>query len=180
MRILFTGIYAPGAQALASLVRRGFEIVGVMTKPDEGPGQQPLLTLAKQMHFPLLVPQDLRSESLRRSIQELKPHVIAVAGYHLKFPRWMLALPPLGVINVHLSLLPRHRGPCPWKWAILRGEATTGVTVHMMTARFDQGDILAQKEWPIDSEDTGESLFLQLSRLGAEALTEVLAQVQTG
>ena len=180
MRILFTGVYALGAQALASLVRRNFEIVGVMTKPDEGPGQQPLLALAEQMRLPLLTPENLRSESLRQSIEKLNPQAIAVAGYHLKIPRWMLALPPLGVLNVHLSLLPRYRGPSPWKWAILRGEATTGVTVHMMTSRFDQGDILAQKEWPIDSEDTGESLFHQLSRLGAEALAEVLGQVQSG
>jgi methionyl-tRNA formyltransferase len=180
MRILFIGIYAIGAQALASLIRRGFEISGVLTKPDRSVGQRPLLMLAEQLGVPLLAPANLRDSSFRRSVERLDPEVIAVAGYHLRIPTWMLTLPPQGVLNVHLSLLPRHRGPSPWKWSILRGEGNTGVTVHLMTSQFDQGDILLQKECPIEPEETGESLFHRLSCLGAQTLTEVLGQVQSG
>ncbi|HVR82960.1 MAG TPA: methionyl-tRNA formyltransferase [Planctomycetota bacterium] len=180
MRVLFIGIYAIGAQALASLIRRGLDVAGVVTKPDESVGQRPLLALAEERRLPLLAPEKLRASSFRRSVRSLNPEVIAVAGFHRKIPAWMLTLPPRGVLNLHLSLLPRYRGPSPWKWAILRGETTTGVTIHQMTSQFDQGAILAQEEWPIDPEDTGESLFHRLCPLGAELLAQVLTQIQAG
>jgi methionyl-tRNA formyltransferase len=180
MRILFTGIYAVGAQALASLIRRGFEIAGVLTKPEDSVGQRPLMALAEEMHLPLLTPENLRESAFKRSVQSLNPELIAVAGYHRRIPEWMLALPPRGVVNLHLSLLPRYRGPTPWKWAIMRGESMTGVTVHRMTSHFDQGAILAQEEWPIEPEDTGEGLFYRLTHAGTEVLGRVLDQIQAG
>lgn len=180
MKVLLIGIYALGAQALAGLLRRGFEIVGVVSKPDQGPGQCALLDLVRQTQLPLLTPENPRDPSFLSSVESLSPDLIVVAGYHLRIPDRILSLPRLGVLNVHLSLLPRHRGPCPWKWAILRGETQTGVTVHVMTPRFDQGAILAQKECPISDEETGESLFLRLSTLGAELLPDVLDQIRAG
>jgi len=180
MKVLLIGIYALGAQALAGLLRRGFEIVGVVSKADQGPGQRALLDLVRQSQLPLLTPENPREPSFLNSVEKLIPDVIVVAGYHLRIPNRILNLPRLGILNVHLSLLPRYRGPSPWKWAILRGETKTGVTVHVMTPRFDQGAILAQKECPISDEETGESLFVRLSTLGAELLPEVLEQIRTG
>ena len=180
MKVLLIGIYALGAQALAALIRRRFEIVGVVSKPDQGPGQRALLDLVRQSQLTLLTPENPRDPAFLSSVEKMNPDVIVVAGYHLRIPKRILNLPRLGTLNVHLSLLPRYRGPVPWKWAILRGETQTGVTVHVMTPRFDQGEILAQKVCPISKEETGESLFMRLSTLGAELLPDVLEQIRTG
>jgi len=180
MKILLFGIYALGAQVLAGLLRGGFEVVGLVTKPDQGPGQRALLDLALRLQIPILTPEHPRESAFLRSVEHCTPDLIVVAGYHLRIPSRILDLPRFGVLNVHLSLLPRYRGPCPWKWAILRGESQTGVTVHVMTPHFDQGAILAQEACPISEEETGGSLFVRLSALGAELLPKVLEQVRAG
>src|SRR5947207_7547282 len=116
MKVLLIGIYALGAQALAGLLRRGFEIVGVVSKPDQGPGQRALLDLVRQSQLPLLTPENPREPSFLSRVEKLSPDVIVVAGYHVRIPNRILNLPRHGVLNVHLSLLPRYRGPSPWKW----------------------------------------------------------------
>lgn len=174
------GIYSLGALALDRLLRRGFNVIGVVTKPDQGPGQAPLLDQVRRSGLPLFQPESPRERSFLDRIEPLQPDLIAVAGYHLRIPLRLLRIPRFGVLNTHLSLLPRYRGPCPWKWAILKGESESGVTIHEMTEGFDQGAILAQRSCAIESEDTGESLFQRLSGLGADTLADVVEEVQAG
>jgi len=180
MKIVFVGIYGLGERALGRLLAQGSEVVGVVTKPDRGPGQQALLSLVDRSGVRLWTPETPRDRAFLADMEALKPDLIAVAGYHLRIPRRLLRLPTRGILNTHLSLLPRYRGPCPWKWAILRGEKETGVSVHAMTEGFDDGDLYARKSCPIDPDDTGESLFQRLCDLGAETLAEVVRQVQDG
>ncbi len=180
MKIYLAGIYGLGARALEELLLRGFQVVGLLSKPDQGEGQRKLLDLAAREQLPVFQPESPSERGLLERIRALKPDVLVVAGYHRRIPAALLKLAPLGTINTHLSLLPRYRGPCPWKWAILHGEQTTGVTIHSMTAAFDQGAVLAQRSCPITEEDTGESLFHRLSDLGAVTLAETLRAVEAG
>lgn len=180
MNILFIGIYGLGAQALDQLLRRGCRVVGVVTKPDRGPGQAALFSLIERDRIPAFMPESPRESSFLDRVEALKPDLVAVAGYHLRIPLRLLRLPPRGILNTHLSLLPRYRGPSPWKWAILRGERETGVTIHRMTERFDEGPLLDQRRCAIEEDDTGESLFQRLSRLGAEALADVVQRLENG
>jgi len=180
MRVLLFGIYALGARALARLAERRIDVVGVVTKPDRGTGQTDLLSQVDRMGLPLFQPQTLEDPALEGDLQALRPDLLAVAGYHLRLPTPLLQIPPLGAINTHLSLLPRGRGPCPWKWAIIRGERTTGVTIHVMTPRFDRGGILAQREVALGDDETGESLFQRLASEGAGLLGETLEGLRAG
>src|SRR5260370_33524890 len=99
MKILLFGIYALGAQALAGLLRRGFEIVAVVTKPDQGQGQRALLDLVRQLQLPLLTPENPREPSFLSSVEKWSPDLIVVAGYHLRIPKRILNLPRFGVLN---------------------------------------------------------------------------------
>lgn len=180
MRVLLFGIYALGARALARLREQDHRVVGVVTKPDQGRGQKDLLELVDQMGLPLFQPESLRDPEFAGTLASLQPDLLAVAGYHLRIPRFLLGLPRLGAINTHLSLLPQYRGPCPWKWAIIRGERKTGVTVHVLTPHFDQGEILAQREIPLGDEETGETLFHRLAVEGAGALAETIRMIEAG
>jgi len=180
MRIFLVGIYGLGARALTEVRERGFRVTGLLTKPDCGEGQRDLLTVAARESLPVLQPESPGDPGILEKIRSLKPDLMAVAGYHRRIPENLLKLAPLGTINTHLSLLPQYRGPCPWKWAILNGERTTGVTIHGMTAKFDCGPILAQRSCPIGDDDTGESLFRTLSDLGATTLADSLRALEVG
>jgi methionyl-tRNA formyltransferase len=180
LRIFFVGIYGLGARALEALLQREFRVVGLLTKPDPGEGQRELLDLAAREDLPVFMPASPDERGLAGKIRALKPDLLTVAGYHRRIPQVLLQLAPLGTINTHLSLLPRYRGPCPWKWALLHGERTTGVTIHGMTSVLDRGPILAQRSCPIREEDTAESLFQRLSELGAVALADTLAALEIG
>lgn len=180
MRIFLVGIYGLGARALEELLQRGVRVAGLLTKPDPGEGQRALRELAARGQLPLFEPESPSEHGLAAQIRRLKPDLIAVAGYHRRIPEALLKLAPLGTLNTHLSLLPQYRGPCPWKWAILHGEQTSGVTIHAMTAGFDEGPILAQRSCPIAEDDTGESLFRKLSDLGAITLAETLRALEAG
>lgn len=180
MKVLFFGIYALGARALSVLVRRGIHVVGVVTKPDPGPAQEELRILTRKAGLPVVLPESPRDPGLAEWVGDLGPDLIAVAGYHKRLPGNLLALPARGCINTHLSLLPAYRGPCPWKWVLIRGERTTGVTVHVMGPRFDRGPILTQREYRIGEEETGGTLFEHLSQLGAELLGDTLLDLQAG
>lgn len=180
MRVLLFGIYGLGERALAALAVRQVPVVGVVTKPDQGPGQRDLLARASRMGLPLHQPQALDDPGFLDAVAALQPELVAVAGFHLKLPRSLLRLPRLGAVNTHLSLLPQYRGPCPWKWAIIRGERTTGVTIHVMTPRFDRGEILAQRRIALEDHETGESLFQRLAAEGAELLGETVKRLAQG
>jgi methionyl-tRNA formyltransferase len=113
-------------------------------------------------------------------VKALAPDLIAVAGYHRILPAALLQLAPRGAINLHGSLLPEYRGPCPWKWALVNGETKTGVTVQRMEATLDRGDLLAQSEFRIDPQDTGESLFMKICAVGGPLLARTIEGLVAG
>ena len=109
--------------------------------------------------MPVTQPESIKNnDEFRAQLAALKPDAIIVVGYGRIIPQWMIDLPRLGNINLHASLLPKYRGAAPIQWAIARGETITGVTTMRIDAGLDTGDILLQKEIPIDPADTAETL----------------------
>jgi len=179
-RILLFGIYELGFRSLEALLARNLNVVGVVTKPEGLLEAQPITRLARETGRPVLAPESPRDAGFLRQVRLLRPDLIAVAGYHKILPGSLLRLPPSGVINVHGSLLPRYRGPSPWKWAIMNGETRSGATVQQMAEELDRGDILSQRELPIDPQDTGETLFLRISALAGPLLAETIEDLFAG
>ena len=177
-RILLFGLYELGFRSLAAMTARNQDVVGVVTKPEPSLELQPLVRLARTLGLPLLTPDVPREAGFLREVRALAPDLIAVAGFHRILPPSLLQIPPRGVINLHGSLLPEYRGPCPWKWAILNGETRTGATVQRMAEEVDRGDILAQSDLPIDREDTGESLFLKICVLAGPLLARTIDELE--
>src|SRR5262245_58139725 len=179
-RLLLFGLDELGFRSLEALATRKLRVVGVVTKPEPALEAQPLVRLARALEVPVFAPDVPRDVHFLREAVALSPDLIAVAGYHKILPPALLRLPRRGVINLHGSLLPEYRGPCPWKWAIRNGEKKTGATVQRMAEKLDRGDILAQCELPIDPEDTGESLFLKISAVAGPLLARTVEDLAAG
>jgi methionyl-tRNA formyltransferase len=121
-----------------------------------------------------------KPKEARAELEELRPDVIAVVAYGHIFRRWLLELPRFGCVNLHFSLLPRHRGVAPVQWTILDGDEQAGVTVMRMDRGVDTGDVFRQVATPLGAEETAGELLERLARLGAPALAETLADLEAG
>lgn len=181
MKILFWGTPDFAVPSLRALDDEGFEIVGVITQPDRPAGRgrrlapSPVKLVALQLGLPVLTPERPRGDDFLAEIRPLEPDLSVVVAYgHILRPE-VLALPPLGSVNVHASLLPELRGAAPVNWAIARGCPDTGITVMRMVQAMDAGPILHQVREPIFPDQTATELSVRLSELGAEALLEALA-----
>ena len=185
MRVAFAGTPEFALPALEALLK-SHEVVGVLTQPDRPSGRgrilraSPVKTLAEAHRLPLMQPASLRGEAPQAALAAWKPEVLVVVAYGLILPPAVLALPRLGCLNIHASLLPRWRGAAPVQRAILAGDQATGVTIMQMDAGLDTGPILLQHGINIGPDDTGGSLAATLARLGAEALLETLAGITAG
>ena len=171
---------------LEALLGRADPVVGVVCQPDRPRGRG-LLTappaikeIAIARGLPVLQPERLRDASFASALRALAPDLIVVAAYGKILPPAILAIPPRGCLNVHASLLPRHRGAAPIPRAILAGDTVTGVTVMVMNEEMDAGDILLRKETPIAADDTGGTLADRLAHLGAGAIGEALDGLARG
>lgn len=180
MRVVFFGIFGIGVLALERLSEQRLNVVGVVTKPDIKDVRQPVAEMAERMRCPLFQPDKISSAALLKGLDALAPDLIVVAGFHRRIPLSLLKLPTNGAINLHLSLLPAYRGPVPHKWVIINGESVTGATVHVMTERFDDGDILGQSRLMIADDETADSLFSRLCELGADLLVDSVVKFQSG
>ncbi len=186
MRILFWGTPDFAVPSLRALDDEGFEVVGVVTQPDRptGRGRRVTASSVKQaalsMGYPVLTPERPRGEEFLAHIGDLTPDLSVVVAYgHILRPE-VLAIPPMGSINVHASLLPELRGAAPINWAIVRGHEYTGVSVMRMVEAMDAGPVLLQIREPILPGETASELSVRLSELGAEALVEGLALLAGG
>ena len=165
---------------LQSLADSETQIVGVYTQPDRPSGRgkkttkSPVKLLAETRGLPVLQPATLSTVEARPELEALQPDVIVVAAYGLILPDWTLSLPTHGVLNVHPSLLPRHRGPAPVANAILEGDDETGVTVMLVEPEVDSGPILRTVRVAISATETTGELTERLSRIGGELLVETL------
>ncbi len=126
-------------------------------------------------------PDKIRNNAeLRTQLTALQPDAIVVVAYGRILPAWMLALPRLGCINLHGSLLPKYRGAAPIQWAVARGEAVTGVTTMLLEEGLDTGPMLERRELPIPREATAAELFPELAGLGAPLVVSTLAGLADG
>lgn len=174
-----------GVAVLAALLRE-HEVVGVYTRPDRPAGrglrltESPVKQLAVARGLPVYQPATLRDPEERACLARLAPEVIVVAAFGMILPPEVIRLPPRGCLNVHPSLLPRHRGPAPVPAALLAGDEVTGVSIMLMDEGVDTGPVLAQRELPIMPEDNTGTLMEKLGRLGGELLLEVLPRWERG
>jgi len=186
MRIVFFGTPAFAVPSLRALLSGADPVVGVVCQPDKpaGRGQHltvpPVKQLAMDAGLPVLQPEKLRAADCLIALRSWAPDLIVVAAYGKILPAALLDLPPHGCINVHASLLPKHRGAAPIQWAILRGEERTGVTIMQMNERMDAGDILLQRDTLIDAAESYGELQVRLADLGAAALVAAIDRLHTG
>jgi methionyl-tRNA formyltransferase len=171
---------------LEALLARPDPVVGVVTQPDRPRGRGLSVTppevkvLAQRHGLPVLQPDKVKVPAFEQALRALNPDLIVVAAYGRILPRAILELPPHGCINVHASLLPRHRGAAPIAWAILAGDHTTGVTTMNMAEEMDAGDMLLQRATPIGPEETVGELTVRLAALGADLMVETLDALRAG
>jgi methionyl-tRNA formyltransferase len=171
---------------LEALVSSGEEVLAVVTQPDRprGRGQQvrpsPVKELALSWNLPVLQPQRLKDPALVQSLAALQPELLVVVAYGRLLTAEILALPAVGALNVHASLLPRYRGAAPINWALIRGERETGVSIQWMEPELDAGAIFLQERVPIVEEDNAGTLYLKLAERGAALLVQALDKLRRG
>src|SRR5437879_3212146 len=181
LRIVFMGTPDLARVSLEALLARPeFQIVGVVTQPDRPKGRElklqpsPVKELAMHNQLPVMQPERARDEDFVSELQRLAPELIAVAAYGQILPKAILEVPRFGCINVHTSLLPKYRGAAPIQWAILNGDAETGVTIMKMDVGMDTGEILTQEKALIGDEDNAETLHERIAELVATMLAVML------
>ena len=186
MRILFMGTPDIAAASLQALLDAGHTIVGVFTRADKPVGRKQILTappvkqLAVRYGIPVYQPATLRDGKAEEIFRSLAPDLVVVVAYGRILPAALLHIAPLGCINLHVSLLPKYRGSAPIQWAVLHGDAETGVTIMHMAHDLDAGDIIDQAATPIDPDETVVSLHDRLAQMGAELLVKVVADIAAG
>ncbi len=186
IRTVFMGTPDFALDTLQGLIESGVQMVGVYTQPDRPKGRgkklaaPPVKELALQHEIPVFQPQKLRDEEAVKQLRSLSPDLIVVVAYGQILPQAVLDIPKYGCINVHASLLPRHRGAAPINKAIIDGDPMTGVTTMMMDIGLDTGDMLVKKSLPIHPEETAGQLHDRLAPLGREAMEETLARLCAG
>ena len=181
MRLVFMGTPEFAVPSLHRLVEDGYDIVGVYTRPDQPAGRgrtitpSPVKAAATERGLPVFQPPGLRRAEAVEELASLRPDVIVVCAFGQILRQPVLDIPPKGVVNVHPSLLPRHRGATPIQAAILAGDEEAGVSIMLMDAGMDTGPILRQRSLAISPWDSAGSLSEKLSRLSADLLGETLS-----
>ena len=182
MKLVFMGTPAFAIPCLEVLLEAGHEVAGVFCSPEHasprgGRLESPPMKIAAQRHnLPVWQPASLRDESVGKIITELNPETVIVAAYGKLLPSPILKIPRLGSLNVHPSLLPRHRGPSPVITSILEGDEETGVSVMVLGRKMDSGPILSQVVEKIKDEDTAEILTERLFLRGSILLKKTLEE----
>ncbi|HAL92995.1 MAG TPA: methionyl-tRNA formyltransferase [Verrucomicrobia bacterium] len=187
LKVILMGSGALACPLLEGILAAGRDdLVAVVTQPDRagGRGMQSLpcvvKTLAQSRHLPVFTPDNASGDDFVSQLAALQPDVVVVACYGQFLKRNLLAVPRIGTINVHPSLLPKYRGASPIQWALANGESETGVSVLYVTPKMDAGDILAQEKFTILPNDDFASLEPKLAAKGAELLVRVLDGFRAG
>ena len=172
---------------LGAVLDAGHEVALVVTQPDRAAGrgmeiQMPAIKrFSLERNLPLVQPERIKkNDEFRARLEEIRPEAIVVVAYGRIIPEWMLALPKLGNINLHGSLLPKYRGAAPVQWAVANGESITGVTTMKLDAGLDTGETLLARAVPIGEEMGAAEVFDVLAIVGAELMVETLAGLERG
>ena len=186
MRVVFLGTPEFAIPSLKSLVRSGHDVVGVFTQPDRPKGrgnrlsESPVKIAALELGLAVHQPERIRRPDIVNQLRSLNAELMVVVGYGQIIPQTIIDLPRYGILNVHASLLPKYRGAAPIQWAIANGETETGVTIMQIDAGLDTGDMLLKAAVDIGPDETAPELGARLAPLGAELLSQTIAQLQAG
>jgi methionyl-tRNA formyltransferase len=186
LNIVYMGTPDFAVPTLRALRESGHRVLAVVTQPDRPKGRgrklapPPVKKTATAFGIPVIQPETVRSDEFHQRIRELAPDLFVVVAFGQLLPPSLLAIPAMGAVNVHASLLPRHRGSAPIQWAIIEGDAETGVTTMMMDKGMDTGDILLMAKTPIASEETAAELHDRLGEMGAPLLLDTIQRLRSG
>jgi methionyl-tRNA formyltransferase len=187
VKLVFCGTPQFAVPTLEALVAAGHDIALVVSQPDRPVGRAQQLTAppvkqtALAAHLKVTQPEKIRNNTeFREELEAIAPDAIVVVAYGRIIPPWMLALPRLGCINLHASLLPRYRGAAPIQWAVANGDAVTGNTTMLLAEGLDTGPILLVQRQQIGPDHTSIDMFEILSRSGAPLVVETLAGLSAG
>ncbi len=186
LRLIFMGTPEFAVPSLRAVVEAGFEVLAVVSQPDRprGRGQKvsppPVKTAAMAWDLPVWQPGLKGQADILTDLQALQPDLLVVVAFGQMLSQAVLDIPRIGVLNVHASLLPRYRGAAPIQWALINGDAVTGVTIMWLTLEMDAGDIFLQEEQPIRPEDTAGTLAARLADQGARLLVQSLREIAAG
>ncbi len=186
MRIVYMGTPEFARVSLKALLEAGHDVCAVFTRPDAPSGRgkklsaSPVKQEAAERQIDVYQPTKLRDGTAAHALHLLRPDLVVVVAYGRLLPDELLAIAPLGCVNVHASLLPKYRGAAPIQWAVIQGERETGVTTQMMAAELDAGDILMQRATKILPDETAGQLQERLAPLGAELLVETVSALSAG
>lgn len=186
MKIIFFGTPAFAADYLAALINDPFfDVVGVVTQPDEPVGRKKILTppptktLATAHGIPVFQPTKLKDPDVAAMLRAREADLFVVIAYGRILPQTVLDIPPQGVVNVHPSLLPELRGPSPIATAVAQGRSTTGISIMLLDAEMDHGPLLAQTPLTMATDETTETLTKKIVDVGAPLLRATLKNIAT-
>ena len=186
LRVVFMGSPSPVVQIMRAVQELGFDLVAVYTTPDRPAGRgrrlepTPVKRYAVAQGLPVYEPATLRSEAALAQFRSLSPDLVVLAAYGKLLPRPVLETPRWGCVNIHPSLLPRHRGASPVAFTILEGDAISGVTLMRMDEGLDTGPLIARRETPVLPTDTTPEMTERLFGLGVELLKDALPEYLAG
>ncbi|MBP5281846.1 MAG: methionyl-tRNA formyltransferase [Lachnospiraceae bacterium] len=186
MKLIFMGTPDYAAQSLEAIIQAGHEVLLAVTQPDKPKGRSgellppPVKVCATSHGIPVFQPERIKRPEAVAELKKYDAEAFVVAAFGQILSQEILDMPKYGCLNVHASLLPKYRGASPIQRVILEGEEKTGITIMQMDAGIDTGDILYQKEIPIESQDDFETLSDKLSALGGVAITEALDLLAQG
>ena len=185
MRIVFMGTPEFAVPSLKALIREGYEVAGVFTQPDRPKGRgnrltpSPVKVVALEAGIPVFQPERIRRDGVE-DLRSLKPDLCVTAAFGQILSQEILDIPPMGNINVHASLLPKHRGAAPIAYAIMGCDREAGVTTMFMDAGIDTGDMLLQAKTEVGETETCGELTERLSETGAELLIRTVKELEAG
>src|ERR1035441_3536380 len=186
MRLIFLGTPAFAVPTLEAIVEAGHQVAAVLTQPDRPSGRgrnaaaSPVKQAALRLGLTVYQPERVRRPEAVEYLRGMASDAMVVVGYGQIIPQAVIDLAPLGIINVHASLLPKYRGAAPIQWAIVCGEARRGVTTMRIDAGLDTGDMLLKAETEIGPEENAVELGARLAAMGADLLVETLDGLRAG
>ena len=186
MNIVYMGTPEFAVPTLVDIFEKGYKISLVVTQEDKPKGRgkkvqyTPVKEKALELGIEVFQPRNINDSDSIEKIKELQPDFIVVVAYGQILKNELLNIPKNGCINVHASLLPRYRGAAPINWAIINGEATTGISIMKMDEGLDTGDVVLDKSIPISEEDDFLTIHDSLSKLGGDLLINALEEMFEG
>lgn len=186
MRVIFMGTPDFAVGTLEEIIKAGHEVVLVVSQPDKAVGRSkalrytPVKACALAHGIEVYQPEKVREESCIEYLRGYAPDIIIVEAFGQIISKAILDMPRFGCVNVHASLLPKYRGAAPIQWAVINGDAITGVTIMRMDEGIDTGDMIMKEEVIIRADETGGSLFDRLSEVGAKLCVKAMAAIEAG